>query len=132
MKVLLLLSLVGCSGTLKHVNRIGGGATLMALGCDWNQTRTAADTGWRGLQEGNAILGEYPSRGRVDLYMATATAALALAWIVLPERLRPLVWVPTLAIQTHTIAHNHTTVLGLCGVSGEPVHGVGMVSTSKE
>lgn len=120
MKPILAIALLAsaCSTTtLRHGNRVGLGAAVISIACDWSSTRTAAGRGWSGQWERNPILGETPSVGMVDLYMATAIGATALAWLILPDKIGPFLTAPVIARQAITNSRNAQTVGGLCGIS---------------
>ncbi len=117
---LVALQLSACSGSLKHVNRIGLGLSTITTACDWGQTRSAATKGWRDHYEANPVMGSTPSTGRVDAYLGAVIASTVLLGYVLPEKLRPFLYGAVIAIEVDTIAGNMSTTEGLCGIAGGP------------
>lgn len=120
--VLMALAATGCAawdrrpGAQRWANRIGLAVMEAGVACDWGSTRNAAMRGWPGtLHEANELLGPRPSPSAVDLYMSWAALTLAVVHHAIPERWRPLLWVPVVAFQVDAVTYNvHQT--GFCGV----------------
>lgn len=102
----------------RSVSRGATAVAVITLGCDWNQTREVAADGWRSetsdFTERNPILGEKPSVGSVDAYMAVAAVGL----ILVSERLAPgaalaLAGVVT-ALEVRSVQHNLGSHRPLC------------------
>lgn len=100
--VIALLLTSGCT----HVNRATLLASSASLACDWAQTRSRAEVGWRGTFENNPMLGAKPSVERVDFYFATAIAANVGIWILMPDRFKSVIPLGVTTVQTKTIIGN--------------------------
>jgi hypothetical protein len=96
---------------------------MITLACDWGQTRSLASGGWKLHTETNPIMGRDPSARTVDMYFASAAAITALAWWLLPERLRPFLSAGVVGVQLPAIVGNtmEREPVPLCGVGGDPV-----------
>lgn len=119
--LVLLLAATGChSRALRYANYAGAAVMAGSIACDWGQTNYAATYGWNNLTlaEENPVLGESPSVGQVNAYMALVTVGLVVGARLLPEWLQPAVYVPVIVNQTTIIAGNHAHGLPLCGVGG--------------
>lgn len=109
--VALVLVLVGCAPV-----RYGSLATSTAmLACDWSQTRSGAEHGWKRSREANPILGPMPPPWLVDGYFTTAVLVNAFVWLVMPSSVD---WVMPTALtgtQAYTVHGNLRTTPGFCG-----------------
>jgi hypothetical protein len=111
-RILAALALLLQGGVCVHANRIAVTASVVALGCDWKQTRGWAGRKWpENSKETNPLMGEYPTTGIVDGYFAIAAASTVLLWSVLPRRWRIVVPLFVLAVQAQAVVrtiHNGT------------------------
>jgi hypothetical protein len=81
-------------------------ADLVLHVCDWAQTREIARDQVR-YYEGNALLGESPSKSRVDNYFIGSALLTAAASHLLP-RYRRLILTGVLVIEASVVAHNQS------------------------
>lgn len=112
MMVLALVS--GCSMATAH--RATAGAALMAMACDWGETRRATETNGSGTMEMNPILGPAPHASMVDLYFLATTAAIVGIAELAPRKAQPFLYGAVLAVEAHTIRGNMGANLGPCGL----------------
>lgn len=80
-------------------------AVLGLLGADFAQTRSIAK-GIPGIHETNPILGEHPSKGRVDNYFAAAMIGHTLLMHALPPELRKWAQYGTIGLEAPTVGRN--------------------------
>jgi hypothetical protein len=80
------------------------GVTLL-LCADWMQTLDIAEHPDR-FHEYNPILGEHPSRGRVNMYFAAAVVGVGvIAWVLPPKWRRWFQW-GVIAVETACVVNN--------------------------
>ena len=119
MRYLILLALLASCTTsrLRTANRAALVSSMGLLACDWGQTRSAASTGWAGLEERNPVMGTNPSTGHVDVYFASVAAVNVALYLLMPERARWVAPSVVSAVQVNAIAGNTSTVPGpACGL----------------
>ena len=101
--LMLMIALSGCA-TVNRVSLIAAEASIVA---DWHSTMWAADRKWpNGRTEGNALLGPRPSPSEVSFYMASAVAATAVSYMVLPRWARAAVMFGITAVEISTVRGN--------------------------
>lgn len=123
------LATAACAGTLPdgvrrplhHADRILLGTAVLSLACDWGSTRRAAKDHWKYGREANPIMGQMPSVGRVDAYMATAAIGTVVLGLVLPEGARTVFLGAVTAVELDLVVFNYHTVPGVCGLPDNPV-----------
>jgi hypothetical protein len=82
------------------------GVFVVGLLIDAAQTRALARNGWSSYREGNPLLGERPSVGRINTYTALAGLSVLGAAAALPPRVRPWLLGGAIAVQALTVARS--------------------------
>lgn len=82
------------------------GVFVVGLMIDAAQTRALARDGWSTFREGNPLLGERPSVGRINTYTALVGLGVLGAAVALPPRLRPWLLGGAIAVQALTVARS--------------------------
>lgn len=110
MKPLVALVLTAC------VNQASLATSTALIACDWEQTRSMAEHGWRGWAERNPILGEEPTTTEVDLYFAAVTLANLGLYFITPKKWRWASQVPIIGLQLWTVQDNWRDGHAYCGL----------------
>lgn len=105
-------AIAGCA----HMDVATLAASSLSLACDWGQTRSAADRGWVGHAEENAILGRRPTTMQVDMYFGVAALLNATLWAALPKGWRSAAPAALVGVEVDSIRHNIDTTSGHCGI----------------
>ena len=77
---------------------------------DWGQTREIINNGY---SESNLILGEYPSKGKINTYFAVTLIGHAAISYVLPHDYRILWQVIWIGMEARTVAWNYNAGIKL-------------------
>lgn len=88
------------------VDRSLYGASVVLGVVDWAQTRTIAANPDR-YHENNSVLGEHPSKGRVDAYFAVSAVVVYLVTDYLPSDLRKVFLSGAVALEVKCVSHNY-------------------------
>lgn len=81
-------------------------AFTVTLLVDAAQTRALARQGWAGFQEGNPLLGPFPSEGRVNSYTGVAGLSVLALAAAAPPRIRSWVLGAALVVEALTVGGN--------------------------
>lgn len=110
----LLLTVSGCasSGHWSRADTYREMAFVGVMALDWSTTLTIADHpgNWREI---NPILGEHPSRGKVNTYFASAIAGHAIIAYLLPPKYRVWWQYGWIGLEAGVDAKNLTTGISL-------------------
>jgi len=103
--ILLIPLLTGCShlDPWTKTDKILEGSYLTLHCVDWLQTRSAD---WTEFEEKNPILGEAPSKGKVDLYFLGTGILHPVVTHILPQEYRKWWQIITIGIEAGTVANN--------------------------
>lgn len=118
MKVLIipvLVCTVGC-GQLRTVNRVGLAISMASLACDFGSTAWHANRRWVGYAEANPIIGPAPDMSGVVGWFALMMGATLMVHAVLPDEVKPAIYVGVTARETYSSVRNYTLGTPMCGV----------------
>ena len=108
-----VLALVGCGPrNWTRADSAREAAYLALHVADWGQTLDIADHPER-WHEHNPVLGDHPSRSRVNLWFAGTAVLHPVISYVLPDDLRPYWQYGTIGLELYCVGNNYSVGIGM-------------------
>lgn len=101
------LQLIGCS--LTTANRVGVATAFATVAIDAVQTLKLSNDGWRDSHEAglpSVFFGSRPTTNQLAVYDVGLVATMIAAYLITPERIRPVIYTPLILEQGYVIYGN--------------------------